>query len=83
MDKKKKRGKIKKAELRLNNDERNEIKEAAEAQAQSTSEFIRDLLEERRTTAQLNLHLRIAERYEAVLEKYRRLLKECKKKNAR
>ncbi len=77
------KGKLRKVKMiliRVNDQEKKMAEELSQKEGKNTSEFFRDLLEEHKKTKSLNIHLEIAEKYENMLEKYRRFLSEYKKK---
>ncbi len=65
--------------IRVNDFEKKAVEDFAKEQGENTSQFIRGLLDEHKTSAKINLNERIIKQYESVLEKYRKVLKEYKK----
>ena len=72
--------KEKKILIRVNKDEKKMAEDLSRQQGKNTSEFFRDLLKEHRDNKLLEVHLAIVEKYENVLNKYRKLLEEHKQK---
>ena len=72
--------KEKKILIRVNSDEKKMAEELSRREGKNTSEFFRDLLKEHRESKLLEVHLNIVEKYESMLDKYRTLLEEQKKK---
>lgn len=66
--------------IRVNEQEKRAAEELSQKEGKNTSEFFRDLLEEHRQKKFMDIHMSIVEKYENMLEKYRELLAECKKK---
>ena len=72
--------KEKKILIRVNEQEKKTAEEMAQSEGKNTSEFFRDLLDEHRQKKFMDVHMTIVEKYENLLEKYRQLLAECRRK---
>ncbi len=66
--------------IRVSEDEKKSAEELSQKEGKNTSEFFRDLLEEHRQKKFMDIHMEIVGKYENMLEKYRQLLAEHKKK---
>jgi AraC-like DNA-binding protein len=73
-------GKVKKILIRVNRDEKLLAEELSHKQGKNTSEYFRDLLHDDAERVHLNIHLKIAEKYEKTLGEFRSLLKIVKEK---
>jgi len=81
MREKGRRAKIKKIIIRVNRDEKELAEELSHKAGMSTSEYIRGLLREAKENEHLNLHLKIAEKYEKQLAELRDIIEVAKNKN--
>jgi len=66
--------------IRVNEEEKKAAEDMAKEARKNTSEFFRSLLQEHRDSAYLDVHMRIAEKYQSMLEQYRQLLEQHTKK---
>jgi hypothetical protein len=80
MRKKGKMGKVKKILIRVDRNDKKLAEELSHKQGKNTSEYFRNLLHEDAERVHLNLHLKIAEKYEKTLGEFRTLLNSTKNK---
>ena len=67
--------------IRVNRNEKQTAEELSEKAGMSTSEYIRNLLREAKENEHLNLHLKIAEKYEKQLAELRDIIRVVKNIN--
>jgi hypothetical protein len=72
--------KTRKILIRVNRDEKKLAEELSHKKGKNTSEYFRDLLHDDAESVHLNIHLKIAEKYEKTLDEFRSLLNVARKK---